>query len=53
MIADPGSHNQTIGNQIDVLADGTVVDLFTEIVAKKNAGGNRGVRSSGWSSLWA
>ena len=46
MIADPGSHNQTIGNQIDVLADGTVVDLFTEIVAKKNAGGNRGVHFS-------
>ena len=38
--------NQTIGNQIDVLADGTVVNLFTEIVAKKNAGGNRGVHFS-------
>ena len=46
MIADPGSHNQTIGNQIDVLANGTVIDLFTEIVAKKNAGGNRGVHFS-------
>ena len=46
MIADPGSHNQTIGNQIDVLADGTLIDLFTEIVAHKNAGGNRGIHFS-------
>jgi len=57
MIADPGSHNQTIGNQIDVLADGTLMDLFTEIVAHKNAGGNRGVhfpvvRSSDHGASW-
>jgi hypothetical protein len=46
MIADPGSHSQTIGNQIDVLADGTLIDLFTEIIGRKNAGGNRGVHFS-------
>ncbi len=57
MIADPGSHSQTIGNQIDVLPNGTLVDLFTEIIGRKNAGGNRGVhfsviRSSDHGASW-
>jgi hypothetical protein len=57
IIADPGSHNQTIGNQIDVLPNGTLVDLFTEIFGRKNAGGNRGVhfsiiRSSDHGASW-
>ena len=42
-IADPGSHNQTIGNQIDVLPTGTLLDLFTQFVEHKNAKGIRGV----------
>ena len=57
MIADPGSHNQTIGNQIDVLPNGALLDLFTEFVAVKNKGGNRGshfavIRSSDRGSSW-
>ena len=57
IIADPGSHNQTIGNQIDVLPNGTLVDLFTEIFGRKNAAGNRGVhfsiiRSSDHGASW-
>lgn len=31
-IYDPGANNQTLGNEIAVLPDGTVVDLFTKIV---------------------
>lgn len=30
-IYDPGTNKQTLGNEIAVLPDGTVVDLFTEI----------------------
>lgn len=30
-IYDPGAHRQTLGNQVVVLADGTVVNLLTEL----------------------
>ncbi len=35
-IYDPGANNQTIANQVAVLPDGTVVDVFTEILNNKN-----------------
>jgi len=35
-IYDPGGNNQTIGNQIVVQPDGTVIDFFTEILNFKN-----------------
>jgi len=35
-IYDPGANNQTIGNQIVVLPDGTLVDFFTEILNFRN-----------------
>jgi hypothetical protein len=35
-IYNPGGNNQTIGNQIVVLPDGTVIDFFTEILNFKN-----------------
>ena len=35
-IYDPGANNQTIGNQIVVLPDGTLIDFFTEILNFKN-----------------
>jgi len=35
-IYDPGANNQTIGNQIVVQPDGTLVDVFTEILNFKN-----------------
>jgi hypothetical protein len=35
-IYDPGANNQTIANQIVVQPDGTVIDLFTEILNFKN-----------------
>jgi hypothetical protein len=58
VISDPGSHNQTIGNQIDVLPDGTLLDLFTEFVEHKNAHGIRGIhfaviRSSDKGVTWS
>jgi hypothetical protein len=34
---DPGGINQTIGNQIVVLPDGTLVDVFNEILNFKNS----------------
>jgi hypothetical protein len=36
---DPGGLNQTIGNQIVVLPDGTVVNFFTEILNLRNDDG--------------
>ncbi len=36
MIFDPGQNNQTIGNQIVVLPDGTLVDVFDLINSTKN-----------------
>jgi len=41
-IFDPKAINQTIGNQIDVLPDGTLVDGFNLINGAKNAHGTRG-----------
>ena len=35
-IYEPGANNQTIGNQIVVLPDGTLVNVFNEIVNFKN-----------------
>jgi hypothetical protein len=35
-IYNPGANSQTIGNQIVVLADGTLVDLFNEVLGAKN-----------------
>lgn len=42
-IYDPGQNNQTIGNQIAVLGDGTLVNIFNEILNFKNAKGGRGL----------
>lgn len=38
-IYDPGANNQTIGNQIVVQPNGTVVDFFNEILNFKNSDG--------------
>jgi len=38
-IYDPGGNNQTIGNQIVVLPDGTLVNAFNEILNFKNSDG--------------
>jgi hypothetical protein len=43
IIYDPGTLNQTIGNQIVVLPNGDLVDLFALIYGSKNADKNRGV----------
>jgi hypothetical protein len=40
-IYDPGQNDQTIGNQIVVLPDGTLVDVFNEI-RNDNRGGRKG-----------
>jgi hypothetical protein len=40
-IYDPGQNDQTIGNQIVVLPDGTLVDVFNEI-RNDNRGGQKG-----------
>jgi hypothetical protein len=41
-IYDPGGNNQTIGNQIVVLPDGTLVNVFNEVVNfKNNEGGGK------------
>jgi hypothetical protein len=42
MIFDPGEIDQTIGNQIVVLPNGTLVDIFDLIFNHKNAQGVRG-----------
>ena len=39
IIYDPGATGQTIGNQIVVLPDGTLVNVFNEIVFFKNVRG--------------
>ena len=55
-IYDPGSTSQTIGNEIVVLADGAVVDLFTQIDAAPN-GMRRAslalIRSSDRGATWS
>ncbi len=43
IIYDPGQTNQTIGNQIVVLPDGTLVDVFTLISNYANPQGTRGL----------
>ena len=56
-IWDPGQLDQTIGNQIVVLPDGTLVDIFTEFNnenAKKNRGGFvRVLRSTDKGVTWS
>jgi hypothetical protein len=56
-IWDPGQLDQTIGNQIVVLPDGTLVDIFTEFNnenAKKNRGGFvRVLRSTDKGMTWS
>ncbi len=41
LIFNPGANAQTIGNQIVVLPDGTLVDFFNEIFGFKNPGGDK------------
>lgn len=36
VIYDPGANNFTLGNQIVVLPDGTLIDFFTEILSFRN-----------------
>jgi hypothetical protein len=43
IIYDPGTLNQTIGNQIVVLPNGDLVDLFALFYGAKNAQKNRGI----------
>lgn len=42
-IYDPGQNNQTIGNQIAVLGNGTLVNIFDEILNFKNTNKRRGL----------
>src|SRR5262249_46168253 len=44
-IYNPGANNQTIGNQILVLPDGTVIDFFDEILSFKT-NNSKGVHST-------
>ncbi len=58
IIYDPGQNNQTIGNQIAVLPDGTLIDIFAEFVSTKNAEGIRGInvaviRSTDLGASWS
>jgi hypothetical protein len=39
IIYNPGANNQTLGNQIVVLPNGTLVNLFSEFLASKNSDG--------------
>jgi hypothetical protein len=39
IIYNPGANNQTLGNQIVVLPDGTLVNLFSEFLLAKNSDG--------------
>ena len=56
-IYDPGQNDQTIGNQIVVLPDGTLVDLFDEIHndnSKKQRGFSvRVMRSTDQGDTWS
>jgi hypothetical protein len=56
-IYDPGQNDQTIGNQIVVLPNGTLVNIFTEFNnenAKKNRGGLvRVMRSTNAGQTWS
>ena len=58
MIFDPGEQNQTIGNQIVVLPDGTLLDAFDLIYTAKNTGSVRGynvalMRSTDHGQTWS
>jgi hypothetical protein len=58
MIFDPGEVNQTIGNEIVVLPDGTLVDGFDLIQNFSNSGGVRGlnvalIRSTDKGNTWS
>ncbi len=58
IIFDPGEQDQTIGNQIVVLPDGTLVDGFNLIFSHKNVGGERGfnvavIRSTDKGLTWS
>ena len=56
-IFDPGANEQTIGNQLVVLPDGTLVDFFNEILNIKRSDGGRGfnlalLRSTDQGTTW-
>jgi hypothetical protein len=58
IIYDPGQINQTIGNQIVVLPNGDLVDVFDLISNLKNAHGQRGlnvavIRSTDKGATWS
>jgi hypothetical protein len=58
IIFDPGQEDQTIGNQIVVLPDGTLIDTFNLIFNFKNAKGVRGfnvalIRSTDKGVTWS
>lgn len=57
LIFDPGANSQTIGNQLVVLPDGTLVDFFNEILNFNNSDGGRGfnlalLRSTDEGTTW-
>jgi BNR repeat-like domain len=57
-IYDPGEVNQTIANQIAVMPDGSLLDVFLQINNFKNAHGSRGfnvsvMRSSDHGATWS
>jgi hypothetical protein len=55
-IYDPGPNNQTIGNQIVVLPDGLLLDIFTELDGTNGAnpaGALRQIHSSDHGATWS
>jgi hypothetical protein len=55
-IYDPGPNNQTIGNQIVVLPDGVLLDIFTELDGTEGAspaGSLRLIQSSDHGASWS
>ena len=54
-IYDPGPGNQTIGNQIGVLLDGSIINVFTEIdiVAGRASASIRAIRSADHGDTWS
>jgi BNR repeat-like domain len=53
IIYDPGPNAQTIGNRIEVLRDGTLVDLFTHIDYLSNEVSLRVIRSTDKGQTWS
>jgi photosystem II stability/assembly factor-like uncharacterized protein len=58
IVYDPGQENQTIGNQIAVMPDGDLVNVFNEIRNTSNKGGRRGftvalIRSTDQGKSWS